>query len=323
MRGVHGAKVALPFALLTWLISWLPSFHPRFPHTSPMAIHVSHVSSLFWPLVLGGVAGFTGGVRSAASSMWESEWWSGDRWNRWWPGVLAGGAWMAVLAVGLSAAAVIGLGVAHPSDVATYFRTVFAGRPIGGIALVILTALLLPTMAMWVLVPAMGGCVEVSGSAVYQPYCFLGFGSWPGNPLGGIPEPSGFPRIGSAPGWTLVFLVIPLVAVVAGGVMAARRADARGPGEGAVVGALAGAVFALVLMVAAILASAQARFNGPFFVVSSGVIRYGPNPGSTFQLALIWGVLGGAAGGWAARLRSRRPGSRRDPSILVLGGSGR
>jgi hypothetical protein len=298
VRGVHASKVGVAYALISWLASWGLSFEPGFPNTSAMSVHPSHVSSLFWPLVIGVGAAVAGGARSAEGSVWASDWWAGESWNRRWRGVLAGGWRMSVLAFALSVAALVCLGVVHPGDTATYFRTVFAGTTLGGVVLMLLTALALPNLAVWLMIPAMGGCLEISGSAVYQPWCFVSYGSFLGNRLPGPPGPSGFPQLGSAPAWTYVLLLVPLLAVLLGGMRGAKRANARTRAEGALVGALAGLVFALVLAAVAALAMVSARFNGPFFVVGTGLLRYGPNAGAAFEIGLLWGVVGGAAGGW-------------------------
>jgi uncharacterized protein DUF6350 len=303
VRGIHGSKVAVPYALASWAASWALNFEPRFPHTSPMSVHPSHVSSLFWPLAIGLAAGFAGGLRSGGESVWTSDWWKGEDWNRRWRGILAGALRMTVLGIGLSTLGLLILGAVHPHDVGTYFRTVFAGSSVTGAVLIVLTALVLPNLAVWLLIPAMGGCLEVTGSAVYQPYCFVGYGSFLGHPLPGPPEPSGFPQIGAAPHAFLLLLLIPLIAVLLGGLRAARRAEARTRAEGALAGALAGLVFAACLAMIAALAMVTTRFNGPFYIVSTGSLRYGPSPAAAFQLGLLWGVAGGAAGGWLARVR--------------------
>jgi Family of unknown function (DUF6350) len=308
-RGVHGAKVALPYAAVSWAGSWFLGFRPSFPDTAPLTVHPSHVASLFWPLALGLAAGFVGGLRSSQGGLWSSDWWQTDTWSRRWRGVLAGGAWMAATAGVLAVAGILGLAVVRPHDVAAYFGTVFSGSILGGVALICMTALVLPNMAVWLLIPAMGGCLQVGGSGVYRAYCFVGYTAFPGHPLGGLNGPSGYPRLGDAPPAFLLFALIPLAAVLIGGAIAARRADVRTRGEGLVVGATAGVVFALLLVVAAGLASVTARFNGPLSQVATGYWQFGPNPAASFQLGLAWGMLGGALGGMLGSSRVVRPSS--------------
>jgi hypothetical protein len=263
-------------------------------------VHPSHVASLFWPLGLGLATGFVAGIRSSSGGLWSSDWWRTETWNRRWRGALAGGVRMAALAGALSVVGILGLAGAHPHDVRAYFSTVFAGSTVGGAGLMVMTALALPNMAVWLLVPAMGGCVEASGSGVYQTYCFVGYGGYVGHPLGGAPTPSGYPALGTAPPAFYLFALIPLVAVVLGGAIAARLGGARSRGEAATVGALAGVVFGFILLLAVVLASVVARFNGPLSLVSSGTWHFGPNPSTSFQLGLIWGAAGGALGGGLA-----------------------
>jgi hypothetical protein len=305
VRGLSGARVAVSYALLSWGGSWALSFRPPFPDTSALSLHPSHVSSLFWPLATGLAAGFAGGVRSPGPSVWTSEWWQGESWNRRWRGALSGGWWMLVVAAAASFAALVGLAVARPHDTAAYFRLVSDQGPAGTVAMVVLTALAVPNMAVLTLIPAMGGCLEATGTAVYQSYCFLGYSSFAGHSLGGIPNPSGYPSLGSAPPAFSLFLLVPLVAVLLGGVRAARRAPARSRAEAAAVGSLAGVVFGAAVMVAAILATITARFNGPLFLVSTGYWRFGPNPATAAQLGLAWGLAGGALGGWLGWRRPR------------------
>jgi hypothetical protein len=265
------------------------------------------VASLFWPLGIGLVTGFVAGIRSSSEGLWSSDWWQTERWNRRWRGALAGGVRMAVLAAALAVAGILGLAAAHPHDVRAYFATVFGGSTVGGISLMVMTALALPNMAVWLLVPAMGGCVEASGSGVYQTYCFLGYGGYAGHPLGGPPTPSGYPALGTAPPAFYLFALIPLVAVVLGGAIAARMGGARTRGEATTVGAMAGVFFGIILLAAVVLASVTARFNGPLSLVSSGIWHFGPNPLASFQLGVLWGAAGGALGGALGGRTKARP----------------
>ena len=305
-RGLHGAKVAVPYALLAYVPSWWLDFRVKVPGASPMSIHPSHLASLFWPLALALLMGTIGGVRSAGEEAWTSDWWESDRWNRRWRGALAGGWRMAWLALGLTLVALVGLAFARPGDAGAYFAVVSQKGPVAAVALVLLTALMLPNMLAWILVPAMGGCLEVGGASS-TPFCFLSYGAYPGHQLGGPPNPSGFPNLGSAPPIFLLFALVPLVAVILGGVLAARRGEARSRGDAAFIGALAGLVFAGIMFVVFVLASITAVFNGPIFYVATGYFRYGPNPLGGLQLALVWGALGGAVGARLGFRREMRP----------------
>jgi Family of unknown function (DUF6350) len=312
-RGVHGAKVALPYALIAWGASWGLSFRPPFPGTSLLSIHPSHLASLFWPLAIAAVAGSVGGVRSAGGAMWTSDWWTTDRWNRRWRGALSGG-WR-MLWVGLAAAfaSVLGLAAARPDVAVAYFRTTFRWGVPSGVGLLGLHAMAIPNMAAWTLVPAMGGCLEVNGTSVFEPYCFMSYSHYVGHPLPGPLNASGYPNLGGIPPGFFLFLLVPLVAVILGGMHAARKAAVRTAGEAVGVGALAGGAFALMFVAVLALAAITARFNGPIFIVSTGYWRFGPGPAAGFQLAMAWGALGGAAGAMIARGLGRRRMGRPPP----------
>ncbi len=65
-RGIHGAKVAVPYAILSWIPSWGLSVRLRLPDASPLSVHPSHLAAFFWPLALGAAFGALGGIRSSA-----------------------------------------------------------------------------------------------------------------------------------------------------------------------------------------------------------------------------------------------------------------
>jgi MFS family permease len=321
-RGLHGTKVALPYALATWGGSWVLTAPVEVPGASPMTLHPSHFASLFWPLALGVIMGFVGGVRSAGESTWTSDWWETDRWNRRIRGALVGGWRMSWVAVALCGVALAGLALARFSDTRSYLDEVFSGGAVAGLSLLALNALVVPNMVLWLLIPAMGGCLQAGGNTAH-PYCFLSYGAYPGHPTGGIPvNLQGFPNLGPAPPVFLLFALIPLVAVVWGGVAAARSAEVRSASEAMGVGLLAGLVFAGILGLSLTLAVITATFKGPFAYPATGFFRFGPNPVHGIQLALVWGLLGGAAGGWLGFVRMRTskltvgggPGARDDGS---------
>ena len=307
-RVIHGAKVAVPYALLSWSASWALSFQVSIPDSSPMSAHPSHIASFLWPLALGAVFGGVGGIRSAGDGMWTSPWlWATEAWPRRWRGALAGGMWMLGLGLVLSLA---GLGVAaasEPSIAASYAGTVFRPGVGTGLMAVLLALLALPNVAAWILVPAMGGCLEVGGGAgtSLPSFCFLSYESFFDRPLPGTFNHFwGYPELGQPPRAWLLFLLVPLVAVMVSGALAARRAEARGRWEGLLVGGLAGGVFAVLLTGVLILAAVTARFEGPLTDVATGYFRYGPYPPYGFELALGWGTLGGATGGFLRAVMS-------------------
>jgi hypothetical protein len=67
---------------------------------------------------------------------------------------------------------------------------------------------------------------------------------------------------------------------------------------------MAGIAFTAMFTGVLLLAEVTARFNGPLSV-AVGFFRYGPYPPYGIQLALAWGVLGGAIGGALLGVSSR------------------
>jgi len=209
--------------------------------------------------------------------------------------------------------AMVGLAIARPGDASAYARVVGRAGPAGGAAVVVSNALAVPTMAVWLMEPAMGGCLEINGSGVFRPYCFLSYGNYAGRPIPGQRTISGFPALRGAPPAFYLFLLLPALAVLAGGVRAARRGQARSRVEAAWIGAMAGLVFGVGFVLAIAQATVSARLNGALFIVASGFWRYGPNPATGFQLGVWWGLLGGAAGGLFAGVRRAAPPSPSSP----------
>jgi hypothetical protein len=309
-RGIHGAKVAVPYALFSWVASWGLSIRLTLPGSSPMSVHPSHLAAFFWPLSLGAIFGALGGIRSAGGEIWSSPWlWETETWPRRWRGAVKGGLWMLGLGLALS---IVGLGVLAVVDAhrtASYVDTIFRPGFGTGVAALVLALLALPNAAAWTLVPSMGGCLEVGGGAgsSLPPYCFLSYGSFFGRPLpDAFNSAWGYHELGPPPRWFLLFLLVPAIAVLAGGALAAGRAQVRGPWEGALAGAMAGAVFAVSLTVLLILALVSARFHGPLSYVATGYFRYGPYPPYGFELGLVWGAAGGALGGFVRGIGARR-----------------
>jgi hypothetical protein len=312
-RGIHGAKVAVPYAVLSWIASWGLTLRLRLPDATPLSVHPSHLAAFFWPLAIGAVFGAIGGVRSAGEAVWTSPWiWETEAWPRRWRGAVRGGLWMLGLGLSLS---LVGFGILAIVDADRTASIVDAAFHPGvgtGFAVVLLAVLALPNAAAWTLVPAMGGCLEVGGGAgsSLPPYCFLSYGSFFGHRLPDTFNSAwGYPELGPPPRGFLLFLLIPAISVLAGGVLAAGWGEVRGRLEGALVGVMAGTVFAVALTALLIMALVTARFHGPLSYVATGYFRYGPYPPYGLELGLVWGAGGGAIGGFlrAVRMRRSRP----------------
>jgi hypothetical protein len=298
VRGIHGAKVAVPYAALCFGIA----FAVRVPESQATAdfpaAHPSYLAAALWPLGLAILAGFVGGFRSGTPSGVTARPW-GTRLRA----AANGGAWMLAVGLILSFVGLVLLTPAAPDVARDYFRP-FDDSFLRGISVILATLLVLPNMAAWVLFPAMGSCLEVSGGffGFSGSFCFLSYSQFPSTRAiseSGLSSPN---LPGPPPGYFL-FLLAPLVAVLIGGAIAARRSAAGSKQEAMGVGALAGLAFAVLALLAAILSTvtAKAAELGQQFPVSINA-RVGPALATTFLTALLWGVVGGALGGlWEAR----------------------
>jgi Family of unknown function (DUF6350) len=307
-RAVHGMKVAVPYALVSFGAGWTLHLHLRLPHTSPLSFHPSRPASLMWPLTIAALAGLVGGISSVRDELWVSEWWESKSWPKRWHGAFVGGWTMLLAGLGLSFLSLCALAIARPADASAFLHGMFAAGPVAGIGMLILAIAAVPNAASWVLAPAMGGCDQVGGGAggPLPPYCFVSYSNLVSHRLPAAPRDTywGFPGIGTAPHAYLAFLAIPAIAVVLGAVRAVRRSEARTGREGLIVGALSGVVFAASFVAVLAVVSVTVRMGGSLFLTTSGYYRYGPYPAYGFGLALAWGALGGAVvGGVLGRLR--------------------
>jgi Family of unknown function (DUF6350) len=299
-RGLHGLKVAPPYAAITLIGSFLLRFKPEDGGQVP-TIHPSYLAALLWPLALACAAGFAGGVRSEHPDSWSRLVQGREDLGRRLHGALAGGWAMILFGLAFAFVGLLVLAVVKPDSTADYFSSFDQGVLTGVLAIVV-TLLLLPNMAAWVLFPAMGSCVGVSGPLSI---CFLSYAHFPqdvGSTVSGTTNPASLSLPSAPPGYFL-FLLVPLAAVLVGGVIAARRAHSRSRNEAVAAGAHAGVAFALLSLVTIMLASITLKFTGSVGgITGNGSFRIGPNLTSSVLLALVWGVLGGALGGlWEGR----------------------
>ena len=299
VRGLHGAKVAVPYAALCFGLA----FAVRQAKTTGdfPAVHPSYVAAVLWPLALAAVAGFVGGVRSAGpTGVLAAPW--GTRLRA----AAGGGAWMLAIGLILAFVGLVLLTPAAPDVARGYFRP-FDDSFLRGVSVILGTLLVLPNMAAWVLFPAMGSCLEVSGGVFGfgGSFCFLSYSQFPSaRAVAGLQGAS--QNLPSPPAYDFLFILAPLVAVLVGGAIAARRSGSGSKQEALGVGALAGLAFALLALASAVLANITARISGlgQAFPGAPATIhaRIGPALASTFLLALLWGVVGGAIGAfWEAR----------------------
>jgi hypothetical protein len=299
-RGFHGLKVALPYAAVTLVGSFLLRFKPEDGGQVP-TIHPSYVAALLWPLALAAAAGFVGGVHSEHREGWSRLMPDREGLGRRMYGALAGGSSMIAFGLVFAFVGLLVMAVVKPDATADYFSSFDQGT-LDGVLAIVATLLLLPNMAAWVLFPAMGSCVGVSGTLSI---CFLSYSHFPhdaGRTIAGATNPAALSLPSAPPGYFL-FLLAPLAAVLVGGIIAARRARATSRNEAAALGALAGVAFAILSLVTILLASITLKFTGSVGgITGNGSFRIGPKLTSSVLSALVWGVVGGALGGlWEGR----------------------
>jgi len=310
-RGLAGARVALPYALITLALGWTVSTVVRFPQTSPAAVHPSHVSSLLWPLAIAAVAGFVGGLRSGPDGVWGSDWWEWEDWRRRWRAAIAGSVRILLIGMGLAVVGFLVVALARPGEAFQYAGDGLSGGPLAGLGVAVLAVLALPNLALWVLAPAFGGCLDISSGFAFTtgPYCFLSYSHSPSHPLATRDYYWGMPNLGAPSPVFRVFMLVPLVAAVLGILHALRVGEVRTRREGMLVGTLTALVFIGMFLVALLLSTVTVRLNGPIIDPTTGYYRYGPQPLDAIQLGIEWVVVLGLVLGWAAGRRGTGRGS--------------
>ncbi|HEV8421047.1 MAG TPA: DUF6350 family protein, partial [Actinomycetota bacterium] len=273
--GLNGLKVAPPYAALTFAGSFLLRFKPEDGGQVP-TIHPSYIAALLWPLVLAAVAGFVGGARSEHRDSWSKLVPEREGLGRRLYGALAGGWAMIMFGLVFAFVGLLVMAVVKPDATADYFSSFDQGT-LDGMLVIVATVLVLPNMAAWVLFPAMGSCVGVSGPLSI---CFLSYSHFPqdaGRTIAGAANPAALSLPSAPPGYFL-FLLVPLAAVLVGGMVAARRARASSRNEAAALGALAGVAFAILSLVTILVASITLKFTGSVGgITGNGLFRIGPD----------------------------------------------
>lgn len=311
-RGLHGAKVGLPYALVGLVVAQVVGFAVGLDGLS-LSVHPSRAGAFWWPLLLGTLFGFLGGFLSLPERWGDIE----ASWSRRLRGALSGGTSAAFLALGLALIGLLFVAAARPEATRAYFRAAFAEGTLQGVAAVGLTALTAGNLGAWVVFPSMGSCLSLSAglARTVESVCLIAYSQFPsGSALRGLlargAEAGDLP---AAPPPYLGFLLLPLVSVLVGGALAARRAGAEGRLEAAGVGAASGLVFAVLSVVLAALSTASLEFGTAG--AEALAVRLGPPLLGSFGLALLWGLAGGAVGGLVGRPPPWRPG----PELPTLG----
>ena len=316
VRAIHGPKLALLYALLTGVVSLLAAFRLEIP-TPPgpppvdglpesIAFKPSLVGAFLMPFSLALVTATLGAIGRAVWSV-RGLWRLGFA-------AIAGAwrmTWMTVLFASVGFLIVAGL---HPDETRAYFEFLGQGELDATIVATMQTLILLPNVGVAVGAASMGGSVNLAFLGGACP--MISYASFPGGIR--VVEPDHSSVFGDAgcgllpidldlapPGY-LLFLLVPLVATIVGGILAAQRGEGLARGQAALVGLAAALPFAVFVWLLAVFA----RFGGSASGVPSPVplsFWVGPGLVSTFLLALVWGAAGGALGG---ALAAGSPGPR-------------
>ena len=314
LRGLSGARLALPYALITGIVAVLLSLAPisfdipavpGFPTGGEVELKLSLIAAFLWPLGIAAFAGFAGGVASS-----PEEGWARSRAESLAVGALRGGVSMAGWGVllgfiGLQVVAFVHSDVAAPFNPA-FFESSFRPGPLEGVTATVYALMFAPNLGALVLAPSMGSVLGVYGGGVSFPllsYLKFPTGFDPAalaglSGLGGLGGPGDLIQTETAPLPYWLFLLVPLLATILGGRRAAVRADAASAGGGAAAGALAGVVYGLLVLVLAVVAGVGFRVDSAFSGISQSQTGHlGPDFGLTLLVALAWGLGGGSVGG--------------------------
>jgi hypothetical protein len=311
-RGLHGTKVAVPYAAIAFGTSFLVRVSLSAGGEPGPTVHPAPLPALLWPLAMAVVAGIGGGVGSNATN-------PTGRWDRWVGAAIAGAWTMLWVGLALSFAGLLSMAAIRPQDTRAFVEALFSGGPLRGVVLAGLSILVIPNLAAWVFVPAMGGCTGVSGALSS---CVLSYSRFPAGDihLAGPPFPSGPIDLPHAPPEYLLFLLVPLVAVLVGGAVAAQRGAGHDRWNAAALGASAGALFGALTLGVSLASQVVVRVGGgPSGFFPEGTLRAGPAIASGALIALVWGIGGGAVGGWMWWLRSERSRNLPGPHEATVG----
>jgi len=222
---------------------------------------------------------------------------------------------MLALGLLLSFAGLLVLAAVKPDATHAYFKSSFNGGIDNGAATIAANLLVLPNMAAWVLFPSMGGCLGISGGTfgLQGSFCFLSYTQFPtAGAVGGLIGGGGFGALPNPPAGYYAFILAPLIAVVAGGMVAARRASAGSRSEAAAIGVLAGVAFGLMSLLLLVFSIITVRAGGQVGGVSQAItVRVGPELTQSLLVALVWGIAGGGVGAFIE-------GGKRPSTSIVL-----
>ena len=314
--GLSGAAVAVPYGVACAIVAIVSRLDVPPPGTSraliigAIAVDVPLLWSAGLGMAVAAIAGFAGG--STASAPAGREFAAPDlgfgtpsaapirtgQSGRFAAATWAGAVWLA-LGLLASFAALLGMAVVDGRSRAAYFHAAFGHGTARGLASLGLTLLWLPTMCAWVLEASMGSCIATHAG------CVLSYARLPRSAA----DLAGGGGAGPPPAVYLLFVLVPLSAAVIGGWLGARRAGANGAGAAMRAGVRAGFVFGILAGAVVVLARLWATISGPGAAVVGGSrsLSLGPAVLLSTGVGMVWGLVGGAAGGFLRSLADRSP----------------
>jgi hypothetical protein len=282
-----GAVAAAGIAIGSWVFGSVVGISvdlPRNPIVGDVDVRPEVVASFAITALLTGGAGLAGAAASRRGPVGIS---------------VDGGVRMFVAGAVAAVAFTLSLAATRPDATAAYVRAITSAGAAGTVAAAGHHLLVLPDQAVWTLAAGSGACVRVATDQVTID--LLCPGTIPdGLTLDLLTPGAGAPPAPRPAPWELMLLpVVPLVGSVLGGRHAGRRA-ATSP---VAAGAAAGVVFGVLLGAASWVTALT--LSGPLLAGADGTVRYGPDPWLALVFGSIWGVVGGAAGGWLSRREPR------------------
>jgi hypothetical protein len=245
-----------------------------------LRLHVDIASAALWAALLAAVGAGTGAYLERASLGRFSSVFRG--------GLTAYGWALALLAVGVLVVATL-----EPTVTRRYVDGL-TGLGAGGGVLFGYHLLAIPAQSALLLAPASGSCLEIIGEgSIFElcPWRLAGSG-----PVGAlfVQEP-----VALSP---LLWMLsgVPLIAAILGGWRAGAGLTIAG-GRAIGAGAASGLVFASLAVLGSWLVAPQFR-------TLARLVSVHPTWSRTASAALIWGVVGGAVGGWLAGRAYGEPG---------------
>ena len=294
VRGLHALGLALAYALVALAVSFAFRWRLSVPDTpftrqgGTITIQPSPLPAFLWPFAIAAVAGFLGAFRSAPAPA-ESEARAADRWTR---GAVSGGWRMAAIGLVLSYAGFAVNAAVTPGLPREYFRSVVRTDASYGVV----NAFLVPNIAGLVLPFAMGSTLGLEGGG--SSVTIASLTSFPeGVDLSALDPsaavggqiPANVLLSGALPPAYFLYLLVPLAAVLAGGIAAARRVGPRSRAGGAAAGALAGVAFVPLAALIVVLAGVGMRVSLSFAgLATAQTARVGASFWSTILLAAAW-----------------------------------